>query len=64
MKKKWWKSKTIWFNVVTGMGDIAASVLTPEMIGQIQIITTFVISIGNIILRSITKDAVGLTEGD
>ncbi len=49
MQKKWWESKTIWFNVVMTIVDIAAlsSVVTfisPEVAALIQ-------GIGNIILR-------------
>lgn len=55
MSKKWWKSKTLWFNVVT-----AAVVLADKFSGNI-ISTDVAYSIavvGNVILRFITKESI------
>lgn len=53
VKKPWYQSKTLWFNVFAGLGSIFAAggalghVLDPEEVGA-------VIGIGNIVLRLVT----------
>ena len=53
MNKKWWKSKTLWINVIAIVGILAFGVETvdPEIQGTI-------LAAINFILRLITKEAV------
>lgn len=49
--KKWYQSKTLWFNVITlilGLGSVLVKIV-PAPVGAL--ITTVVIPLGNIILR-------------
>jgi hypothetical protein len=57
--KKWWKSKTVWFNVVSG-----AIVICNELAGKVipTEVATSVVVVGNVVLRFLTHDA--LTGGD
>lgn len=59
MTKAWWKSKTLWFNVLTGA----------VMLGQGQLgihipveVATPIISGGNLALRLLTKQPLGVTD--
>ena len=54
MSKKWYESKTVWFNVL-GLIIAAAGELTNAFpSGQVAKISAFVLTIGNIILRLMT----------
>lgn len=57
--KAWWRSKTLWVNLVAGGALLAQSqfafVISPEAQGAI-------LAVVNLILRLITKDAVGLRD--
>jgi hypothetical protein len=55
-KKKWWKSKTIWFNAITLTIGVVAEVaavypLPPHFVA-------LVLGIGNLLLRTITKSGI------
>lgn len=58
--KPWWKSKTIWFNIATIGGAVAAGVvgliptLQPLLSPTAYSLTLFVVGIINVILRAIT----------
>ena len=59
MKKAWWKSKTMWFNVLT-LGLMAAQ-------GQLGIevppnVALPVVAIGNALLRIMTSTPIGATD--
>jgi hypothetical protein len=56
MKKKWYKSKTVWLNVITAIGVFTLNQFGYE-ITEYQ--TTLLLSLINLLLRSITKE--GLT---
>ena len=56
--KKWYLSKTIWFNLISAIAAILAYYgfeLSPEEIGMIAY---FLVIVGNLILRAVTKEAV------
>jgi hypothetical protein len=59
MNKSWWESKTLWFNILTGVGALTGPgaafghVFAPEEIGAFM-------GIGNIVLRLLTHK--GLTK--
>ncbi len=63
--KKWIRSKTIWYNVVTGLGILLAVLGSygvtpdPEIVTKVVEINTTLAPLVNIWLRSITKT--GLT---
>jgi hypothetical protein len=55
--KKWWKSKTIWFNI--GVASLAAleasfSLFQPLIVGDVYAYALTLLTIGNAILRVIT----------
>lgn len=59
--KHWTKSKTMWFNIVVTTLGVATSILPyaePFLTPQIFGVLTAVIGAGNMILRSITKEAI------
>lgn len=57
--KAWWRSKTLWVNVVAGAALLAQTqfgfVLSPEVQGAI-------LTVVNLALRLITKEPVGLRD--
>lgn len=53
--KKWWKSKTVWFNVVTGIIVIADQLSGKAIPVEVSAV---IVSVGNVILRLITNKAV------
>ena len=68
VKKPWWKSKTIWFNVLTIGGAVATGLVgllptvQPLMSPAVYSVILMVVSTVNIILRAVTKH--GLTKSD
>jgi hypothetical protein len=59
--KKWWKSKTIWFNVVVaGLTALEASfsLLQPLIVGDVYAYALTLLSIGNAALRVITTQGI------
>lgn len=61
--KKWWTSKTLWFNII-GLAVAAAGEFSKAFpSGQVAKIAGFVLTIGNIILRLIsTQPITGTTK--
>lgn len=62
--KHWYKSKTVWFNILTVMGAAAGGVvglmptIQPLLSSQSYAIAMFVIGVVNVGLRAITKDGI------
>lgn len=60
--KPWYKSKTIWFNILTIGGAVAAGVvgvvptLQPLLSPEAYSITLFVVGMVNVVLRAITTE--------
>ncbi len=52
--KKWYESKTVWFNVIGLLIAAAGELTTAFPAGQVAKISAFVLTIGNIILRLMT----------
>ncbi len=56
MNKKWWKSKTLWFNA------IGLLIVIAEYFGQINIITpellALILLLGNGVLRMVTTSGI------
>lgn len=46
-KKKWWQSKTLWFNIATGIVAVSQFIPTP--------FTLAAAVVGNIVLRTMTN---------
>ena len=58
MEKKWYLSKTLWFNII-GLVVAAAGEFTNAFpSGQVAKIAGFVLTIGNIILRLLSHTAI------
>jgi hypothetical protein len=58
--KNWYKSKTIWFNIV-GLIIAAAGELSAAFpSGQVAKISGYVLTLGNIFLRLITTQQIGV----
>jgi hypothetical protein len=59
MKKTWWRSKTLWVNALAGLAFVLQSqfgiLLDPGVQGAILVVA-------NLILRLVTKEAVGLQD--
>jgi len=53
--KAFWKSKTLWVNVLAVVGSVA-EIIPAEA-------STEVLAITNIVLRALTKGAVGMKDG-
>ena len=52
MKKKFWKSKTLWVNLIGLIAAIFTDKITPEM-------EFSALSVINVILRTVTKEPIG-----
>jgi hypothetical protein len=59
MKKAWWRSKTLWVNVVAGMALLAQSQFGFVVDGEIQ---GAILTLINLALRLITNEPVGLKD--
>ena len=63
--KPWYKSKTVWFNVLTVGGAVAAGVVwllpTLQLSTEDYQLALFIVGIVNVALRSITTDAIWLS---
>ena len=63
--KHWYLSKTVWFNVLAGVVAVATlfgftgEYSTPEIGAKVEAYLPLVSLVGNLILRIITKKAVG-----
>ena len=68
MKKPWYKSKTVWFNVLTIGGAVLSGVagLLPTLQllipPEVYAITLFTIGVGNIVLRTLTTGPINWSE--
>lgn len=64
--KPWYKSKTVWFNVLTAAGAAAGGVvgllptLQPLLTPASYAVTVFVIGVVNVGLRAVTKHGITL----
>lgn len=62
--KPWYTSKTLWFNIATVGGAVAAGavgilpIFEPVVTAQVYAVATMMIGLVNIALRSITTDAI------
>lgn len=54
--KKWYKSKTIWFNVFSFVAEILNQILNLKLIPPGAIL--LIVNIVNIILRTLTRDPI------
>jgi hypothetical protein len=63
-KKPWYKSKTVWFNIITIGGAVAAGVvglvpaLQPLLTPNVYAMTMFIVGTVNIVLRAITDTVI------
>lgn len=53
--KRWWQSKTVWFNAIGLLVAAAAEFTNAFPSGQVAKIAGFVLTVGNIILRLISS---------
>lgn len=71
MSKPFWKSKTLWFNLLMAIVTIATEVMqvldqaatlgfSDAVIDQVQVILTVIVIVGGTFLRLITDSAVTL----
>jgi hypothetical protein len=56
--KKWYESKTLWFNILGLIIAAAGELSTAFPSGQVAKISAFVLTIGNIILRLISTKSI------
>lgn len=58
--KKWYKSKTVWFNIITSVLTVVASLQNSPLVSdpQIQAGVILFITIGNAVLRFITDEPI------
>ena len=57
--KAWWRSKTLWVNVIAGLAFLAQSQMGFVIDGEIQ---GAILAIINLVLRLITNEPVGLKD--
>jgi uncharacterized membrane protein len=57
--KKWFQSKTVWFNVITAVVTLAGELSNIFPITKHPAIYTTIITVGNLLLRLITTEAIG-----
>jgi hypothetical protein len=68
--KPWYTSKTVWFNILTVGGAAAAGLvglvptLQPFLTPESYAVTMVVIGLVNVVLRSITSDAIWYSNKD
>lgn len=66
MAKKWYTSKTIWYNVamtvVTAANELmpVLEVMDPTVASQVRVWLVLALSLGNIVLRTVTVSPVKL----
>lgn len=58
-KKAWWRSKTLWVNMVAGLALLAQSQFGFVIDGEVQ---AAILTVVNLVLRLITNEAVGLKD--
>ena len=59
--KKWYLSKTLWFNIIGFIVAAAGELVQSFPTGEVAKIAGFVLTIGNIILRLITNVPIQLS---
>jgi len=68
VKKKWYKSKTVIFNmgiaIFTGLGSLIGDASFQEMAGEFFSYILTVVTIVNVYLRTITTEAITKIRGD
>ena len=58
-KKHWYKSRTVWFNIISVAVCIASAAINPSLFNSTTVaIGTTIVSIGNIFLRAITTEEI------
>jgi len=57
--KAWWRSKTLWINVIAGAALLAQSQLGLVIDGEVQ---AAILTVVNLLLRLITNEPVGLKD--
>lgn len=65
MKKKWWKSKTLWINgalLAMAAAETQLNVLQPMLPVNVYSVMAFVLPVVNAYLRFVTTQAIGKTE--
>jgi hypothetical protein len=58
-KKAWWRSKTLWINLVAGAALLAQSQFGFIIDGEVQ---GAILAVVNLVLRLITKEPLGLKD--
>jgi hypothetical protein len=64
-RKPWWHSRTIWFNAIcTGLGaaELSLGLLQPMLPVNSYAVLSFVLVVGNTVLRSITGAPLALRQ--
>ena len=58
--KAWWKSRTIWVNVLGGAVEVG------QLLGQLQVVppgtVAMALAVANIVLRRMTSQPIGATD--
>lgn len=64
--KPFWRSRTVWFNVVTLVVTGASVLLDPALVQDSRVVTgaTVVITVGNVALRMLTNQPIAGTPAD
>lgn len=65
--KRWYKSKTMWFNIITGLMSLSALImqyvdrlgLEDHQAAYLAIALTITVNVGNAVLRKITTTGIG-----
>lgn len=53
-EKKWWKSRTVWFNVIGLAVAVAGELVNRFPTGIVAQVSGFVLTVGNLYLRLVT----------
>lgn len=61
MNKQWYESRTIWFNVLSGVVAIATALQAPDVGLNPKVVSIFssIVTAGNILLRMVTDKSIG-----
>lgn len=68
MRKAWYKSKTVWFNILTIGGAVAAGLggllpnLAPFLSESEYQLLLFVVGLSNVLLRAVTNGPINWTD--